>query len=581
MTRIHEVQQAGQAIWYDSIRRALLDYGELQRLIDAGVSGVTSNPTIFERAMFGSTDYDTELRNSDKSITPTDIYEQLFISDIQRTADLLRPVYERTSGNDGYVSLEVSPDLAHNTQGTVAEARRLYDAVGRPNVMIKIPATAAGIDAIAQTIAAGIPVNATLIFSVAQYEPVANAYMQGLEGLAAQGGDLNQIASVASFAISRIDTAVDRLLQQQRQNDLQGKIAIAQAKVAYARFQELLQSERWQQLAAQGGRVQRLLWTSTGCKNPHYADTLYVDALIDSDTVNTLPPVTLGAFELRGSVAPTLTSGLAEAQQQLAALANSGIDLMAITEQLQRDEVNVLAESFAALLTGIAQKRERLLANKRSYHGSLGQYQQQVDSVLANLRDEAIIRRIWAHEHTVWKPEPTEITNRLGWLHMPDMMPEALPEIHALVEEVRAASYTHALLLGMGGSSLAPEVFRLTFGVKPGYLDLAVLDSTDPGTVLSYADQLDLARTLFIVSTKSGGTVETFSFFKYFYNRVAETLGADQAGAHFVAITDPGSGLVDTARTYNFRKPFSMTRPLAVVSPHCRSLASYPPPSSA
>jgi transaldolase/glucose-6-phosphate isomerase len=563
MTKLQDLTRLGQSIWLDYIRRSLITSGELGALIDKGVRGVTSNPTIFEKAIVGSSDYDRELQelvNEGKSVD--EIYEALALDDIVRAADVMRSVYEQTNGADGYVSLEVSPTLAHDTEGTVAEARRLFAALDRPNILIKVPATSAGIPAIETLIGEGINVNVTLIFSLAQYEAVAQAYLAGLEKLDASGGDVSKVASVASFFVSRVDTAVDRQLDELIRSgsgnlqSLQGKIAIANAKAAYARFRQLFSGERWEKLAAQGARVQRPLWASTGTKNPLYPDTLYVDSLIGPDTVNTVPPATLRAFLDHGTVAPTLEAGLAEARAHLARLAELGVDLDAITQKLQDDGVDAFAKSFETLMAGIAEKREKLLAGWEHLSASLGSYQDAVDTALAEMKNQRIIDRIWAHDHTVWKPQPTEITNRLGWLHTAEVMMDNLHRLEALVEDVRADGYTHALLLGMGGSSLAPEVLRKTFGVKGGYLDLAVLDSTDPGAVLAHAERLDLAQTLFIVSTKSGGTVETLSFFKFFYNQVAEAVGADQAGPHFVAITDPGSKLADLAERYNFRATF-------------------------
>lgn len=365
MTKLHELNKLGQSIWYDNIRRALLDNGEMQALIDAGVTGVTSNPTIFEKAIVGSADYDAELRQlvgTDMSIGA--IYEKLAIADIQRTADLLRPVYNRTDGVDGYVSLEVSPTLARDTEGTIAEAKRLYAAVDRPNVMIKIPATPEGIPAITQALAAGINVNVTLIFALAHYEAVAEAYVAGLEAYAATGGDISRVASVASFFVSRVDSNVDQALAQHGNTDLLGTIAIANAKLAYARFQTIFSGARWEALAAKGARVQRPLWASTGTKNPQYPDTLYVDALIGPDTVNTVPPATLNALRDHGTVTQTLASGIDNAHTQITQLAHLGIDLAAITAQLQTEGVDSFATSFETLMNGIAAKRERLLAEQ-------------------------------------------------------------------------------------------------------------------------------------------------------------------------------------------------------------------------
>ncbi len=296
MTKLHELTKHGQSIWYDNIRRALIDSGELQALLDAGVMGVTSNPSIFEKAIAGSADYDVaiqELVTDGKSVE--EIYEALAIEDIQRTADLLRPIYDNTKGVDGYVSLEVRPTLAHDTEGTIADAQRYHAALGRPNVMIKVPATPAGIPAIEALIGEGININVTLIFGRDTYEAVAEAYIAGLEKLAASGGDVSKVASVASFFISRVDAAIDNALADMNNNALPGKISIANAKVAFARSHEIFSGDRWRKLAGQGARVQRLLWASTGTKSPTYPDTLYLNELIGQDTVNTVPPATLNA----------------------------------------------------------------------------------------------------------------------------------------------------------------------------------------------------------------------------------------------------------------------------------------------
>ncbi len=557
MNRIGKLNKLGQAIWYDNIRRSLLDSGELQALIDEGVTGVTSNPTIFQKAIAGSGDYDEDLqRLSGEGKAPEEIFWSLAADDMRRTADLLRPVYDRTEGADGYACLEVNPALAHETEETVSEARRLFALLDRPNVMIKVPATPAGIPAIEKLISEGINVNVTLMFSLEQYEAVANAYIAGLEKLAASGGDVGRVASVASFFVSRVDTAVDKILEAVGETDLQGKAAIANAKMAYARFKEIFGGPRWKALAARGARVQRPLWASTGTKNPMYSDTLYVDSLVGRDTVNTLPPATLQAFIDHGAAAPTIEADLDVARKFVERLPEAGVDLDAVTKKLLDEGVAAFAGSFDSLIDSITEKRERLQTGRRQFSATLDSYQTLVDRAMAEVRDKRILSRIWAHDHTVWKPEPKEISNRLGWLNMPEIMKECAYRMHALTEAVRNDDYTHAVLLGMGGSSLAPEVFRKTFGVKNGYVDLAVLDSTDPGAVLAHAERLHPARTLLIVSTKSGGTVETLSFFKFFYNWVAEALGADQAGRHFIAVTDPGSALADLAGQYKFRATF-------------------------
>lgn len=550
----------GQAVWLDYIRRSFITSGELQAEINAGLRGITANPTILEKAIAGSSDYDEEInRLAAEGKGVNEIYEALAFEDIGRAADLFRSVYEATQGGDGFVSLEVSPLLANDTEGTIREVRHLFSALKRPNVMIKVPATPAGMPAIAALLGEGININITLIFSLEQYLAVAEAYLRGLEKFAAAGGDLSKVASVASFFVSRVDTKVDHALEEIGTPEalaLQGKIAIANAKVAYEHFRRIFSGPRWQALAEQGARVQRPLWASTGTKNPHYSDVLYVDNLIGPDTVNTLPQATLNAFRDHGTLKVIVSEGVELAKAELQKLAELGGALDEITRQLLAEGVESFAKSFEALRAGIADKRASLLAGRQEPQGDLGPYRMAIEAALAELKSERVMARIWAHDYTVWKADPTEITNRLGWLHSHEVMAEALSKINKFVESVRADGYRQALLLGMGGSSLAPEVFRRIFDVTEGYLDLAVLDTTDPGAIAAQAEKLDLAHALFIVSTKSGGTIETLSLFKFFYNRLANTVGRQHAGQHFVAITDPGSSLAKLAETNSFRTIF-------------------------
>lgn len=363
MTKLHKLAELGQAIWFDYIRRSFTNDGRLQQLINQGVRGVTSNPSIFEKAIAGSDDYDDDIeRFSREGKSSREIYEALAVADIQRAADLLQPLYDETEGGDGYVSLEVSPTLAHETEATVADAERLFNAVSRPNVMIKIPATPEGIPAIKTVIASGISVNATLIFSLAQYEAVAEAYMAGLEQLPRTSGATVRPASVASFFISRVDTAVDKALREVGNTELQGHIAIDNARLAYARFENLFQGDRWERLARGGARVQRPLWASTGTKNPAYADTLYVDKLIGRHTVNTAPPATIDAFMDHGQVAYTIGDEREEATVRVSALPELGINLNAVTSRLLDDGITSFAKAFEGLLLSIEDKRLKLNA---------------------------------------------------------------------------------------------------------------------------------------------------------------------------------------------------------------------------
>jgi transaldolase len=360
MTRLQELAKLGQSVWLDYISRSLITSGELQSLIGEGLRGITSNPTIFEKAIAGSRDYDDDIRRlSAQGKSDLEIYEALAIDDIKRAADLLRPLHEETKGADGYVSLEANPKLAHDTEGTLVEVRRLWKSLARPNVMIKVPATADGIPTVESLIAEGINVNVTLLFSTSHYDAVARAYAAGLEKLAATGGPVEKVASVASFFVSRIDTVVDRALGKKEVTDLQGRIAVDYSKLVYSRFRETLAASGWKRLAERGARVQRLLWGSTGTKNPGYSDVLYVDHLIGPDTVNTLPPATLEAFIDHGRVAATLAEGLKDARDRLSRVEALGISMDQITRQLQDEGVAAFARSFEGLLKSIAEKRKK------------------------------------------------------------------------------------------------------------------------------------------------------------------------------------------------------------------------------
>ena len=356
----------GQSVWYDSISRGLISSGDLARLIaEDGVRGMTSNPAIFEKAISGSEDYDDDLeRHAAEGLSPLQIYEAIAIGDIQAAADELRPVFDDTRGADGYVSLEVSPHLADDVQGTIDEAQRLARAVDRPNLMIKVPGTPAGIPAVETLIGKGLNINITLLFAQADYAAVAEAYLGGLEALAGGGGDVGTVASVASFFVSRIDALVDSTLEQKLQDEkdqdrratlegLRGRVAIANAKLAYEHYQALSRDGRWQALAAQGARPQRLLWASTGVKNPTYRDVLYVEELIGPDTVNTMPVPTFEAFRDHGVVAATLAQGVDEARQVMTALETVGISMQDVTDRLQTDAVRLFVEPFDKLLNAI------------------------------------------------------------------------------------------------------------------------------------------------------------------------------------------------------------------------------------
>ncbi len=370
MNRLQQLQSFGQSIWYDNIQRNMLGQdGELVQMINAdGLTGVTSNPSIFEKAINGSNDYDAqlaELLQQQPDMDSRELFFSLAIQDIQQAADLLLPVYQQTQSRDGYVSLEVSPDLAHDTAGTIAEAKRLAERVNRSNLMIKVPSTKAGVVAVEALTAAGISINATLLFSVQRYEEIARAYLRGLQQRQQQGLPVNNIASVASFFVSRVDNLVDKLLDgatdQSQATQFKGQTAILNAKAAYAIFQNLYANE-FTELAAQGAQSQRLLWASTSVKNPDYNDVLYLEQLIGPDTVNTVPPATYKAYLDHGNAAATLVEDVSTAAQRLAELDKLGIDLTAATQQLEDEGVKSFDDAFQTLLTAISSKAQNLAA---------------------------------------------------------------------------------------------------------------------------------------------------------------------------------------------------------------------------
>ena len=561
MNPLKELGAQGQSIWLDYIRRNLIRSGELKRMVDDdGIRGVTSNPTIFEKAIAGSTDYDEALRAMlarDGGADVEKLYEPLAIEDIQMAADVLRPVYDTSNGDDGYVSLEVSPHLAHDTAGTISAAKRLRAAVDRPNLMIKVPATPAGIPAIEQLIADGLSINVTLMFSMSPYEAVARAYAKGLERCATPA----KVASVASFFVSRVDSAVDNELAKIGTAEAQaiaGKIAIANSKVVYRRFMEIFHGEGFASLRSRGARVQRPLWASTGTKNPAYSDVLYVENLIGPETVNTLPPDTINAFRDHGKIpGATVKAGLDDADAALATLAKLGINLDRITENLQVDGVASFSASFDQLMGALEKKRQAMAGaalNQQELH--LGKSLKRVEKRLKEWQTALVGKRIWEKDHKVWsKDVQPELTDRLGWLELPETMEKEVAALSAFADKAKADGMKHVVLLGMGGSSLAPEVFQETFGNAPGYPKLRVLDSTHPAAVRAVEGGIDLAHSLFVVSSKSGTTTETNSFFFYFWDKLKK-LGADP-GRHFVAITDPGTPLEQLAKERNFRGTFN------------------------
>jgi transaldolase/glucose-6-phosphate isomerase len=565
MNPLKKLEGCGQSPWLDYLKRSLIESGELRTLIERdGLKGVTSNPSIFEKAIGETDEYADALQRfqaqADHSVSA--IYEHLAITDIRGAADVLRPVYAQTQGRDGYISLECSPYLANDTEATVAEALRLWAAVGRPNLMVKVPATPAGIPAIRQLIGHGLNINITLLFSVGVYEQVVEAYISGLEDLARAGGDVSKTGSVASIFVSRIDTAIDKRLDKlgdkMAADRFRGKVAIANAKLAYARYRALFAGPRWQLLAASGAKTQRLLWASTSTKNPAYKDTMYVEALIGRDTVDTIPPATMDAFRDHGEAKPDVIEKDVEgARAMLAALEQYGVSLKEVTEELVKEGVQQFADAFDKLFGAIARRRRTLLEGDRVGQEISAASPEMKTAFAAEMeiwRAGGRIRRLWADDKSLWTGADED--KWLGWLHIVEQELADVDRLDRFAQEVTQRGFTAIVLLGMGGSSLGPEVLGETFGRQSGWPRFHALDSTDPAEIKAIERAVDLGKTLFVVSSKSGSTLEPNIFTDYFLDRVGAVRGKDKAGEHFVAVTDPGSSLERRAKQLRFAHTF-------------------------
>ncbi len=564
-----QLGEQGQSVWLDYIRESLISSGALDRLIEEdGLQGLTSNPSIFQQAIAGSGDYQDALNTlrDRQDLSAAALVEQLTIADIRRAADHFAPIYRATRKRDGYVSLEVSPALAHDTAGTIAEARRLWREINRANLMIKVPATREGLLAIETLLAEAINVNVTLLFSVDAYVQVAEAYLRALETRARAGAQLAGVASVASFFVSRIDTVVDQRISERLGNlpsgrspqtlaSLQGKAAIASARIAYRRYREIYCARRWQRLARAGAQTQRLLWASTSTRNPAYRDIRYVEELVGRDTVNTMPPATLDAFRAHGTVRPSLTEAVDEGERIIATLARYGIDLDAVSEELLNAGVAAFASAYQQLLQTISRVRSEPPRQRRLARLSLPQPLQQTTEELIDDFDRSDkLRRLWARDATLWTG--ADENRWLDWLDVAHTQLDHLGDLKRLMRLAEGRYFQHAVVLGMGGSSLAPELFARAFGPQPNHPELLVLDSTDPEQIEALEAQLDLSRTAFLVASKSGTTLETNLLLQYFLARVKDCVGAHRAAEHFGVITDPGSPLEARALQQGFRKIF-------------------------
>ncbi|MFH1184266.1 MAG: bifunctional transaldolase/phosoglucose isomerase [Chloroflexota bacterium] len=550
MNRLAKLVSLGQSPWLDNIQRRALESGEVKTLIDRGdIRGMTSNPSIFNQAISRSHDYDEALRALAWSGWDAEkIFWELAVEDVRLALDLFAPLYEQSIGADGYVSLEVSPHLAHDTEATVAQAEQLWTRVARPNLMVKIPATPAGIPAIRRAVAAGLNINITLIFSRLRYAAVMDAYLAGIEDRFAAGHSIDHIASVASFFVSRVDTKVDRRLPPG--SPLRGKAAVANAKLAYEDFRRTFSGQRWESLRQRGARLQRPLWASTSTKDPAYPDTIYVDELVGADTVNTLPAQTLEAARDHARAEPAISEHLQAARDALAALDRAGISMEDVARELEAEGVEAFATSSTELLQNIEARRQEALR-------TLDPIAEPVARRIEQLSADSLPTRFHAKDPTLWSDEPAgqaEVSRRMGWTDSPQKARALLPLYRDFAAQVRQAHISRFLVLGMGGSSLAAELFSTLFSASDASdtkaVCLGILDSTDPAQVAKAAVDFPPQESLYIVSSKSGDTAEVTAAFNYLWSQ------ADGDGSHFVAITDDGSSLERLARTLGFRRIF-------------------------
>jgi len=564
MNRSEALKQAGQSIWYDNIERGMLMDGEMARMIkDGEVYGVTSNPSIFEKSISSSAAYDDILQSMAwAGLSKEQIYLELVREDIQAAADLFLPVYEATGGIDGMVSVEINPLFAYDTEKSIEDGRALWAQMNRKNVMIKVPATKAGLPVIETLISEGINVNATLIFSIPRYVEVMEAYFLGLEKRLANNLPIDHVASVASFFVSRIDTLVDSRLEEYGAANpqaadqvaaLTGKIAIDNARLAYQEFLKFFASERFENLKQYGAKVQRPLWASTSTKNKAYSETLYVDELVAPNSVNTIPPATLSAFLDHGATDLRIEQDLERARKDFDMLLKLGFDYNRIAQELEDEGVEKFKQAYISLLETIETKRA-------FFKVELANLGEAVHAALKKAADEVYVGSLFDHEPSFWTSDQSghdEIRERLGWLSLPGQQFSIIDELAAFKEKLLSEGYVHAFVIGMGGSSLAPEVMSQAIAPVDGKgLKLQIIDTTSPDEIAFRVRGVDLRKSLFIVSSKSGGTSETMSAMKYFWAEL-EKIEPENVGKHFVAITDPNTSLQDLAYRKGFRKVFN------------------------
>ena len=584
MNPIRQARRFGQSFWLDNLTRKLVQDGDLKRRIsEQAITGVTSNPAIFHQAISFSDEYDEDIRKLiHEGRTVPQIYESLVISDVQKACDLLRPVFQESDGGDGFVSLEVSPRLAHAGADTLSEVKRLWFLVDRPNVMIKIPGTAAALPVLENAVHLGINTNVTLLFSAAVFRTFLEGYMTGLEKRLSEGLAVRNVASVASFFVSRVDTHVDRLLGERwmhsgepgyriRLARLFGKSGVANAHLAYREYVCARASTRWHSLEKRGARPQRLVWASTSQKNPLLSPLLYVHSLLGPETIITATERTLDAFATGGRAQIGLDDArLTDAEKTVAELKELGINLEAVSDDLQREGIGKFIEPFEQLMVSLSEKRT-LFLGKRTNQQDVGA-SSLVAPALAALGARRFSERLYARDGTLWADDleaAKKVETQLGWVESLDLFRERIDEIRKLAESVQRDDFRQVVILGTGANVAPAEVSAATFGNGRGWPELLILDNTDPAAVLALETQLDLTKTFFLVVGKSGTNRETLSFYRYFYDRLLAA-GVSHLGDRFAAITDSQSWLAREAIAKKFRRcylnPATVSSPFAAFS---------------
>ena len=565
MNKSQKIYQNGQSLWFDNIDRTLIKNGWFaEKIDDQIIFGVTSNPSIFQKAITSGNAYSQDIQTMAWSgLDHPKILERLVIKDIQAVSDLLMPVYEETEKRDGYVNLEVDPFLASDIQKTIDDAKRLWKLVGRKNLMIKIPGTIEGISATKALIAAGININVTLLFSTARYSDVIDAYFSGLEERIEKGLPIDQVFSFASFFISRMDVMVEDFAADKRDEGqdmsaydayVYGNLGVQNALDAYAAFENAIISNRFKKILDAGGNIQRPLWASTGTKNSAFSDVLYVDELILPDTVNTVPPSTLNAW-LDHGITEVVGKGDFEGnlKKSVEILADIGIDIDTVFAALEEEGVEKFKSAQASLNKTIEQERER-------YAAQISLQPDRIAEQLRNLNRDGFITRFYQPDLSLFTNEPgeeNEVLQRMGWIDAPITSRALIDDAEQLLRELRNEGFTHAVVLGMGGSSLAPEVFSEVFKATQGEevrgLHVSILDATDPDQIKEKSESIPLGKTLFIASSKSGTTVEMKSMVAFFMDLISKT-GEGLPGKHFICITDPGTALEKYGTDNHFRR---------------------------